>query len=128
MKPRRQNWLRLSKPVSHYHTHVSFSFLTPAFILTRIATDKKLLVTALQQAHNWIARHDRNKMAFWLECFFEEDSAIMEAPEDLDDGSLDVLTAKLQIQNWIEFNSIMCQEARDLLKEYHEKQSTHGAP
>lgn len=34
---------------------------------------KKLLVTSLQQAHNWTAKHDRNKMSFWFDVLFDED-------------------------------------------------------
>ncbi|KAF4595569.1 essential cytoplasmic protein Ctr86 [Ophiocordyceps camponoti-floridani] len=82
---------------------------------------KKLLVTSLQQAHNWTAKHDRNKMSFWLDVLFDEDEpAYNSGPEEgINDGSgfrPDV--AKQQVQHWLDRNSRMCDTARRLLKDY----------
>lgn len=85
-------------------------------------TDKKLLVTSLQQAHNWTAKHDRNKMSFWFDVLFDEDEAAFGGHEEgLGDGSgfrPDV--AKQQVQHWLDRNSRMCDTARYLLKDYAE--------
>ncbi|KAF5134414.1 hypothetical protein E5D57_005048 [Metarhizium anisopliae] len=81
---------------------------------------KKLLVTSLQQAHNWTAKHDRNKMSFWFDVLFDEDEGAFGGNEDgLGDGSgfrPDV--AKQQVQHWLDRNSRMCDAARKLLKDY----------
>ncbi|PFH55724.1 hypothetical protein XA68_17728 [Ophiocordyceps unilateralis] len=82
---------------------------------------KKLLVTSLQQAHNWTAKHDRNKMSFWFDVLFDEDEAAYNSgPEEgITDGSgfrPDV--AKQQVQHWLDRNSRMCDTARRLLRDY----------
>ncbi|KAL2161968.1 hypothetical protein VTH06DRAFT_7753 [Thermothelomyces fergusii] len=88
---------------------------------------KKLLVTCLQQAHNWIAKNDRNKMAFWSTVLFDDD-----APSDESDGNAygefrpDV--AKAEVQNWFERNSRFCDKARQLLAEYEETVASKGLP
>ncbi|UPK91284.1 hypothetical protein LCI18_002219 [Fusarium solani-melongenae] len=82
---------------------------------------KKLLVTSLQQAHNWTAKHDRNKMSFWFDVLFDDDGALSGPEEALGDGSgfrPDV--AKRQVQHWLDRNSKMCDTARKLLKDYAE--------
>ncbi|RCI16687.1 hypothetical protein L249_2686 [Ophiocordyceps polyrhachis-furcata BCC 54312] len=87
---------------------------------------KKLLVTSLQQAHNWTAKNDRNKMSFWYDVLFDEDeTAYNSVPDEgLGDGSgfrLD--TAKQQVQHWLDRNSKMCDTARKLLKDYAQNQA-----
>ncbi|KAM7191563.1 hypothetical protein V8F33_008795 [Rhypophila sp. PSN 637] len=74
---------------------------------------KKLLVTCLQQAHNWIAKNDRNKMHFWIRTLYDDDA--MEPPEGADFRS-DI--ARTEIQHWFERNSRFCDKARQLLIEY----------
>ncbi|KAK4105232.1 hypothetical protein N658DRAFT_503410 [Parathielavia hyrcaniae] len=88
---------------------------------------KKLLVTCLQQAHNWIAKNDRNKMAFWSTVLFDD-----EALADESDGNVygefrpDV--AKVEVQNWFERNSRFCDKARQLLTEYEDTVASEGLP
>ncbi|KAM5375818.1 hypothetical protein ACJZ2D_005740 [Fusarium nematophilum] len=85
---------------------------------------KKLLVTSLQQAHNWTAKHDRNKMSFWFDVLFDDDGALSGPEEGLGDGSgfrPDV--AKRQVQHWLDRNSKMCDTARRLLKDYAQNQA-----
>ncbi|KAL2755619.1 hypothetical protein ACRALDRAFT_1051040 [Sodiomyces alcalophilus JCM 7366] len=85
---------------------------------------KKLLVTSLQQAHNWTAKHDRNKMSFWYDVLFDEDAQLDDPQDDMGDGSgFRVDVAKTEIQNWLERNSRMCDTARKLLTDYSQKQS-----
>ncbi|KAK0739145.1 hypothetical protein B0T21DRAFT_382256 [Apiosordaria backusii] len=83
---------------------------------------KKLLVTCLQQAHNWIAKNDRNKMSFWSTVLFDEDA--MEESNLYGEFRPDV--AKTQVQNWYERNSRFCPKARQLLIEYEETVARHG--
>lgn len=83
---------------------------------------KKLMVTSLQQAHNWTAKNDRNKMSFWYHVLFEDDSTA-----DDDETGFRLEVAKTEVWHWIERNVTMCDKARDLLQEYHEKQA-HAPP
>ncbi|KOS17365.1 Stress response protein NST1 [Escovopsis weberi] len=88
-------------------------------ILCVNVTNKKLLVTSLQQAHNWTAKHDRNKMSFWYDVLFDDDGILSVRDEVQDDGLAfrhDV--AKQQVQHWLDRNSRMCDTARQLLKDY----------
>lgn len=88
-------------------------------MIANYGADKKLLVTALQQAHNWTAKHDRNKMSFWFDVLFDDDETIEEAEEGLGDGSgFRPEVAKQQVQHWLDRNSKMCDTARRLLKDY----------
>jgi hypothetical protein len=82
-----------------------------------------VLVTALQHAHNWTAKNDRNKMSFWLDVLFDEESG-------LDDPSTYPVmlefrpgVAKLEVQHWLERNSRMCDKAVALLRDYHKNRS-----
>ncbi|GJC96617.1 essential cytoplasmic protein [Colletotrichum higginsianum] len=91
-------------------------------------TDKKLLVTSLQQAHNWTAKNDRNKMSFWYDVLFDEDAQLDDPQEGMGDGSgFRVDIAKTEIQHWLERNSRMCETARKLLTEYSQNKS-HKPP
>ncbi|KAK0708358.1 hypothetical protein B0H67DRAFT_603356 [Lasiosphaeris hirsuta] len=88
---------------------------------------KKLLVTCLQQAHNWIAKNDRNKMAFWSTVLFDDDAA----GDDQDNtaiGEFRPEVAKVEVQNWIERNSRFCDKGRELLTEYEETLAPRGLP
>lgn len=80
-------------------------------------------MTSLQHAHNWTAKNDRNKMSFWLDVLFDEESG-------LDDPSAYPVmlefrpgVAKLEVQHWLERNSRMCDKAVALLRDYHENRS-----
>ncbi|KAK3941677.1 hypothetical protein QBC46DRAFT_382273 [Diplogelasinospora grovesii] len=85
---------------------------------------KRLLVTCLQQAHNWIAKNDRNKMSFWSTVLFDD-----EAQDDhACSGGFRSEIAKVEIQNWIERNSRFCDKARRLLVEYEERLGSRGLP
>jgi len=91
-------------------------------------TDKKLLVTCLQQAHNWIAKNDRNKMSFWSTVLFDDDAA---GDDEQDEGAMGEFrpeVAKMEVQNWIERNSRFCDKARQLLVEYEESLASRGLP
>ncbi|KAK4643615.1 hypothetical protein QC761_406650 [Podospora bellae-mahoneyi] len=87
---------------------------------------KKLLVTCLQQAHNWIAKNDRNKMSFWSTVLFDEDA--MEDSSLYGEGEFRPDVAKTEVQNWYERNSEFCPKARQLLVEYEETVARHGIP
>lgn len=80
-------------------------------------------MTSLQHAHNWTAKNDRNKMSFWLDVLFDEESG-------LDDPSAYPVmlefrpgVAKLEVQHWLERNSRMCDKAVALLRDYHKNRS-----
>ncbi|KAJ0284653.1 hypothetical protein COL940_003974 [Colletotrichum noveboracense] len=89
---------------------------------------KKLLVTSLQQAHNWTAKNDRNKMSFWYDVLFDEDAQLDDPQDGLGDGSgFRVDVAKTEIQHWLERNSRMCDTARKLLTDYSQNKS-HKPP
>ncbi|KAJ4150616.1 hypothetical protein LMH87_011358 [Akanthomyces muscarius] len=82
---------------------------------------KKLLVTSLQQAHNWTAKHDRNKMSFWFDVLFDDDGALNGHDETVADCSgFRPEVAKQQVQHWLDRNSKMCDTARQLLRHYAE--------
>jgi len=79
---------------------------------------KKLLVTSLQQAHNWTAKNDRNKMAFWSDVLFDDDRTA-------DDDVAAVLgvgfrpeVCRLEVWHYLERNSHFCPKAKQLLAEY----------
>ncbi|KAL3956315.1 hypothetical protein ACCO45_009161 [Purpureocillium lilacinum] len=90
---------------------------------------KKLLVTSLQQAHNWTAKHDRNKMSFWFDVLFDDDDGGYSGhDEGMGDGSgFRPEVAKQQVQHWLDRNSKMCDAARQLLKDYAQNQA-HKPP
>ncbi|KXX83452.1 hypothetical protein MMYC01_200031 [Madurella mycetomatis] len=88
---------------------------------------KKLLVTCLQQAHNWIAKNDRNKMAFWSTVLFDDD-ALADDPEANGYGEFRPDVAKTEVQNWFERNSRFCDKARQLLTEYEETVTVKKLP
>ncbi|KAM3555608.1 hypothetical protein ARSEF4850_005912 [Beauveria asiatica] len=81
---------------------------------------KKLLVTSLQQAHNWIAKHDRNKMSFWFDVLFDDDGGVLTEHDDsvTDCSGFRPEVAKQEVQHWLERNSRMCDKARQLLRVY----------
>ncbi|KAK0382769.1 hypothetical protein NLU13_9865 [Sarocladium strictum] len=82
---------------------------------------KKLLVTALQQAHNWTAKNDRNKMSFWFDVLFDDEGSLPVPEDDMGDGSgFHPDVAKQQVQHWLDRNSSMCETARRLLRDYAE--------
>ncbi|KAI9151687.1 hypothetical protein HJFPF1_08896 [Paramyrothecium foliicola] len=85
---------------------------------------KKLLVTSLQQAHNWTAKHDRNKMSFWFDVLFDDEGAFSGPEDALGDGSgFRPDLAKHQVQHWLDRNSRLCDTARKLLKDYAQNQA-----
>ncbi|KAL1838699.1 hypothetical protein VTJ49DRAFT_2289 [Mycothermus thermophilus] len=88
---------------------------------------KKLLVTCLQQAHNWIAKNDRNKMAFWSTVMFD-DEAVADEQEANGYGEFRPDVAKAEIQNWFERNSRFCDKARQLLRDYEANVAGKGLP
>lgn len=82
-------------------------------------------MTSLQQVHNWTAKNERNKMAFWYYLFFEDDSV----PDDLDSLGGDGTgyrpdLAKIELRHWLERNATICTEARDRLVDYANKHQT----
>ncbi|KAG8671317.1 hypothetical protein FPOAC1_004561 [Fusarium poae] len=80
---------------------------------------KKLLVTSLQQAHNWTAKHDRNKMSFWFDVLFDDDGALSCRDENTGDTlGFQPEEAKRQVQHWLDRNSKLCDTARKLLKDH----------
>ncbi|KAK4128507.1 hypothetical protein N657DRAFT_607968 [Parathielavia appendiculata] len=88
---------------------------------------KKLLVTCLQQAHNWIAKNDRNKMAFWSTVLFDDDALADESDGNVY-GEFRPDVAKIEVQNWFERNSRFCDKARQLLTEYEDTVASEGLP
>ncbi|KAI0379034.1 hypothetical protein F5Y04DRAFT_139462 [Hypomontagnella monticulosa] len=90
---------------------------------------KKVLVTSLQQAHNWIAKNDRNKMLFWYKVLIESpDAESNPGPEDRHESVLDYpapRSAQLrdEIINWLKRSSRMCDAAAAICKEYYDAQS-----
>ncbi|KAL2174510.1 uncharacterized protein P884DRAFT_280049 [Thermothelomyces heterothallicus CBS 202.75] len=88
---------------------------------------KKLLVTCLQQAHNWIAKNDRNKMAFWSTVLFDDD-ALSDESDGNAYGEFRTDVAKAEVQNWFERNSRFCDKARQLLAEYEKTVASKGLP
>lgn len=101
------------------------SISTLLFPSTNARTDKKLLVTALQQAHNWTAKHDRNKMSFWFDVLFDEEDAAFSGPDEgvADDSQFRPDMVKQQVQHWLDRNSRMCETARSLLRSYSQNQA-----
>ncbi|KAI0102990.1 hypothetical protein GGR51DRAFT_525279 [Nemania sp. FL0031] len=85
---------------------------------------KKVLVTSLQQAHNWIAKNDRNKMTFWYRVFIESpDVDLNPMPEDRYDivgttASPRCLYLQEEVRNWIKRNTVMCGPAAAICQEY----------
>ncbi|KAH6618111.1 hypothetical protein B0J18DRAFT_401870 [Chaetomium sp. MPI-SDFR-AT-0129] len=88
---------------------------------------KKLLVTCLQQAHNWIAKNDRNKMAFWSTVLFDDDALADESDGNVY-GEFRPDIAKTEVQNWFERNSRFCDKARQLLTDYEDNVASKGQP
>jgi hypothetical protein len=86
-----------------------------------------LLVTCLQQAHNWIAKNDRNKMAFWSTVLFDDDALSDESDGNVY-GEFRPDVAKTEVQNWFERNSRFCDKARQLLTDYEENVASKGLP
>ncbi|KAI1118437.1 hypothetical protein F5Y14DRAFT_438789 [Nemania sp. NC0429] len=87
---------------------------------------KKVLVTSLQQAHNWIAKNDRNKMTFWYRVFIESPDVDLN-PEH--DDRYDIvgstqsprcLYLQEEVRNWIKRNTVMCKPAAAICQEYFE--------
>ncbi|TGJ88573.1 hypothetical protein E0Z10_g201 [Xylaria hypoxylon] len=87
---------------------------------------KKVLVTSLQQAHNWIAKNDRNKMTFWYRVFIESPDVDLN-PEH--DDRYDIVGSTLsprclylqeEVRNWIKRNTVMCRPAAAICQEYFE--------
>lgn len=96
--------------------------------VTNRAADKKVLVTSLQQAHNWIAKNDRNKTAFWFRVLIESpDVDSNPGPEDRHESVMQYLGPRslylrTEIANWLKRNSKMCDAATAICKEYFEAQ------
>ncbi|KAI2617829.1 hypothetical protein GGR54DRAFT_199918 [Hypoxylon sp. NC1633] len=89
---------------------------------------KKVLVTSLQQAHNWIAKNDRNKMLFWYKVLIESpDADSNPGPEDRHESVLDYpaprsIHLRDEISNWLKRSSHMCAAAISICKEYFDAQ------
>lgn len=84
---------------------------------------KRLLVTTLQQAHNWVVGHHWNKMQLFLDVLFDEgeiDTAPLEGQQrPLPDLNAEV--ARVEIQNWLARNSKLDPSATALLKDYTDR-------
>ncbi|KAK3350135.1 hypothetical protein B0T25DRAFT_505534 [Lasiosphaeria hispida] len=89
---------------------------------------KKLLVTCLQQAHNWIAKNDRNKMAFWSKVLYDDYATGDDQDINSTIGDFRPEVAKVEVQNWIERNSRFCDKGRELLTEYEDTLAPRGLP
>ncbi|KAI0863975.1 hypothetical protein F4860DRAFT_466562 [Xylaria cubensis] len=85
---------------------------------------KKVLVTSLQQAHNWIAKNDRNKMTFWYRVFIESPDVDLNPEQD---DRYDIvgstpsprcLYLQEEIRNWIKRNTVLCRPAAAICQEY----------
>ncbi|KAK1831117.1 hypothetical protein QBC39DRAFT_434309 [Podospora conica] len=87
---------------------------------------KKLLVTSLQQVHNWIAKNDRNKMSFWSHLLCYDYDNLSDEPEG--PGQFRSDNAKVEVQNWIDRNSTVCDKAKELLIEYQKKLAVRAVP
>ncbi|KAK3316179.1 hypothetical protein B0H66DRAFT_534442 [Apodospora peruviana] len=87
---------------------------------------KKLLVTCLQQAHNWIAKNDRNKMTFWSTVLFDDDAMGDEQDPNSAIGDFRPDIARTEVRNWMERNSRFCDKAQKLLIEYEESISENS--
>ncbi|OTA56318.1 hypothetical protein K449DRAFT_387696 [Hypoxylon sp. EC38] len=91
---------------------------------------KKVLVTSLQQAHNWMTKNDRNKMLFWYKVLIESpDADSNPGPEDRHESVLDYpaprsIQLRDEISNWLKRSSRMCDAAVSICKEYFDAQST----
>ncbi|GAP86807.2 putative essential cytoplasmic protein [Rosellinia necatrix] len=85
---------------------------------------KKVLVTSLQQAHNWIAKNDRNKMTFWYRVFIESPDVDLNPEQDdrydMVGSTLSPRCLSLQeeVRNWIKRNTVMCRPAAAICQEY----------
>ncbi|KAI1353813.1 hypothetical protein F5Y01DRAFT_303040 [Xylaria sp. FL0043] len=85
---------------------------------------KKVLVTSLQQAHNWIAKNDRNKMTFWYRVFIESpDVDLNPEPDDRYEVVGSTLSPRClylqeEVRNWIKRNTVMCRPAAAICQEY----------
>lgn len=86
-------------------------------------------MTSLQQAHNWIAKNDRNKMLFWYKVLIESpDADNNPGPEDRHESVLDYpaprsIQLRDEILNWLKRSSRMCDAAIGICKEYFDAQS-----
>ncbi|KAH7630343.1 hypothetical protein B0T09DRAFT_147108 [Sordaria sp. MPI-SDFR-AT-0083] len=89
---------------------------------------KKLLITCLQQAHNWIAKNDRNKMSFWSAVLFDDESGEEQQDAGAQFADFRPDFAKMEVYNWIERNSRMCDKARQLLVDYQQNLGSRGSP
>ncbi|KAI0459200.1 hypothetical protein F5B21DRAFT_457546 [Xylaria acuta] len=87
---------------------------------------KKVLVTSLQQAHNWIAKNDRNKMTFWYRVFIESPDVDLHPEQD---DRYDIvgptpsprcLCLQEEVRNWIKRNTVMCKPAAAICQEHFE--------
>ncbi|PKS11408.1 hypothetical protein jhhlp_003171 [Lomentospora prolificans] len=83
---------------------------------------KRLLVTTLQQTHNWVVGHSWNKNQLFLDVLFDE----TESEQAPDSGTLvkprwtepDTEVARVEVQNWLARNSTLDPSATTLLKDY----------
>ena len=95
-------------------------------VLTSWNSVKKLLIVGLQQAHNWMANHDRNKMTFWSTVLFDDEAGYYSQYSTNNPGDFRPDVARIEVQNWIERNSRFCDKARQLLVEYEETIARRG--
>ncbi|KAI4864121.1 hypothetical protein F4820DRAFT_424650 [Hypoxylon rubiginosum] len=90
---------------------------------------KKVLVTSLQQAHNWIAKNDRNKMIFWYRVLIESpDADSNPGPEDRHESVLDYpaprsMQLRDELSNWLKRSCRMSDTAAAICKEYFNSQT-----
>jgi len=85
---------------------------------------KKLLVTSLQQAHNWTAKNDRNKMSFWSDVLFDDDSTADDQAAAAQGSGFRPEVCRIEVWHYLERNPHMCPKTRQLLTEYV---STHAS-
>ncbi|KAK0703305.1 hypothetical protein B0T26DRAFT_744233 [Lasiosphaeria miniovina] len=89
---------------------------------------KKFLVLCLQQAYTWIAKNDRTMTSFWSTVLFDDETAGEEEEANAGAGDFCPVVAKMEVQNWIERNSRVCDKARQLLIQYEETIASRGHP
>lgn len=87
---------------------------------------KKIMVTAMQQAHNWIAKNDRNKTVYWYYLLImTPDMETIPASEERHEPAMNCpgprsIYLRDEVSNWMKRHSKMCDTAFAICKQYFE--------